>query len=155
MTDAYIYFWHFFLYLLIAVMFFSSIWHYYMFSSHKAVKYLSSIDPHFTAPFFSFVLILMNIFFVYYLKKNVKKINRLSIIYFISLFYQLFGGIIFIIKQTYYPRYNRKSFKKKIKYFWSHTMFHYISYMGVSLFLMCCYLVNKSLFSISKNTFSW
>lgn len=150
--------WWFLLILLSSTIFFSTLWHVFMFQSDLKfglIKKISSIDYKYIAPLFTFLIFVLNLLYVYFLSYNEESVDspqKTNILYYLSLFFQIIGLITFISKNFYfYPNYNRKDFLKKIKWAYSHTFFHYISYTGVSLFLAVLYLNNKNLYNFFEN----
>lgn len=146
--DTYLNMWVGFSILIVLVILFSTIYHKYMFSEIRPLlKKIGKIDHKFTAPLFSLIMIFLNIVYIRFLNKKCANLPDNYVLYLVALIFCFFGLVIFLIKRyVIYPRYQKKGFLKKMKYFMSHTFFHYIAYTGVTLLMSLFYLDNKEIY---------
>ena len=115
-----------------------------------ALQLLGKVDHKLTAPLFSFVILILN--YIYFLFLNKSCPNTLPtpdsvVLYIVTLLFTVIGIISWTLKHyIYQTRYNRGNFIQKIKYFMSHTFFHYVAYTGVTLLMTLYYIDNKEIY---------
>ena len=151
--------WYILLVILLLVIIFSTIWHVFMFydeNSYPLMKKIGAIDYKITAPLFTVVVIpILNIVYIWFMFKHNTSdpcTKSAHLIFIGALIFQIIGIISYVLKHyIYYPSYNRGGFYKKIKYAYSHTLFHYVSYTGVSMLLAAYYINNQPIYNTIIN----
>lgn len=140
--------WYILALLILFVVFFSSIYHGFMYEyTRPALQLLGKVDHKFTAPLFSIVVLALNFIYFLFLNKPCNHSPDSKVVYIITLLFTGFGMLSWILKRfVFQPRYNRGKFLQKIKYFMSHTFFHYVAYTGVTLLMTLYYIDNKEIY---------
>ena len=158
--------WYILSFIFLITIFFSTVYHFSMFSKYNILRQIGKIDYKYTAPLLGFILLIMNLMYIYYIIYNCKEKNKnendvlyimennnkYRSIYYISLACTLFGSISYVIQSIYgytgrkYTGLRSNTFIHKIKYISSHTFFHYVGYTGISILMILYYLENKEIF---------
>jgi len=140
--------WYILAILIVFVIFFSSIFHGFMYSYSKpTLQLMGKVDHKITAPLFSVVVIVLNIIYFWFLNKPCVHSPDSTVLYIVMLLFTGFGMLSWVLKRfIFYPRYNRGGFLQKIKYFMAHTFFHYVAYMGVTLLMTLYYIDNQEIY---------
>jgi len=134
--------------LILFVIFFSSIFHGFMYEyTRPRLQLLGKVDHKLTAPLFSIVVVALNFIYFFYLNKNCNNSMDLQVVYVVTLLFTGVGMFSWLLKRfVFYPRFQRGKFLQKIKYFMSHTFFHYVAYTGVTLLMTLYYIDNKEIY---------
>ena len=118
-----------------------------MFSDNIKIRKIGNIDK-ITSKILSFIILSFIILYAYYLKYECNdEINKYPNIYFTSTLFIIIGGLIWASKHIYLRGMKRnKDLLFKIKWLETHTLFHYISYFGISSLLNLFLLENKEIY---------
>jgi hypothetical protein len=146
--STYLSLWYILALLIVFVILFSSIFHGFMYSYTKpTLQLLGKVDHKLTAPLFSLVIVALNYIYFLFLNKPCPHSPDSIVLYIVTLLFTGFGMLSWSLKRfVFQPRYNRGKFLQKIKYFMSHTFFHYIAYTGVTLLMTLYYMDNKEIY---------
>jgi hypothetical protein len=144
--------WYLLLFHLIITTFFSTIHHKYMYTDNFFLSKIGTIDHIITAPLMGVIIFLLSISYFIFLIYKPTSVKDYKDLYFVALLYIIFGLIIFILKKIFYKGWSKKNIIKKLKYLYSHTFFHYISYTGISLITLIHYLNNNEIYNFFNST---
>ena len=148
----YISIWYLLLIQLIITTFFSTLHHKFYYSKNDKIKKIGKIDYIITAPIMGIVIFILSFLYFIFLNTIPSNIKNYKDLYLVAMLYIISGSFIFIYKKIFYKGWSKKDIIKRIKYLYSHTFFHYISYTGISLITLIYYLNNNEIFNFYFNS---
>ncbi len=145
--ELYKYFWLFLALYIMLVIVASTIHHAYMFEDFRD-KYqrIMKLD-YITAPIFGILMVVLTLLYGNFLFiKCHESDNKYPHMYIASMLFMVTGGLTWVFKRIFMKGYSRASLLHQIKYFESHTFFHYIVYTGVMMMLFLFMFENRLIY---------